>query len=334
MDKKYCRGCGVELQNENISLEGYVNDLDNDICQRCFRMNNYGEYQVVTKSNEEFISILKDVDKTNDLVIHLVDLVNLDKDLSDIKKYMSNKMMLVLNKRDALPKSIKDEKIINYIKGLGLDYIDIVIISANKNYNIDLLISKIMKYKTSKRVYVVGKTNTGKSSLINKLIHDYSDNISDLTISPLPSTTLNLVSIVMNKDLVLIDTPGLIDRGNISNYLRSDQIKKLINKKEIKPKTYQIKKGQCLIIDNIARIDYVEGEKNSFTLYIPNSLKVKKMNAIKQTRLTDLSKSEYELGYREDIVINGLGWVKIVDKAKVYVYVDKNVEIFTRRNFI
>ena len=334
MDKKYCRGCGVELQNENISLEGYVNDLDNDICQRCFRMNNYGEYQVVTKSNEEFITILKSVNETNDLVLHLVDLVNLDKDLADIKKYMTNKMMLVLNKRDALPKSIKDEKIINYIKGLGLDYIDIVIISANKNYNIDLLISKIMKYKTSTKVYVVGKTNTGKSSLINRLIHDYSDNISDLTISPLPSTTLNLVSIVMNKDLVLIDTPGLIDRGNISNYLRPNDIKKLINKKEIKPKTYQIKPGQCLIIDDIVRIDYVEGEKNSFTLYIPNSLKVKRMNANKQKRLKELSEINLELGYREDIVINGLGWVKLVDKAKVNIYIDKNVEVFTRRNFV
>jgi ribosome biogenesis GTPase YqeH len=334
MDKKYCRGCGVELQNENISLEGYVNDLDNDICQRCFRMNNYGEYQVVTKSNEEFITILKSVNETNDLVLHLVDLVNLDKDLADIKKYMTNKMMLVLNKRDALPKSIKDEKIINYIKGLGLDYIDIVIISANKNYNIDLLISKIMKYKTSTKVYVVGKTNTGKSSLINRLIHDYSENISDLTISPLPSTTLNLVSIVMNKDLVLIDTPGLIDRGNISNYLRPNDIKKLINKKEIKPKTYQIKPGQCLIIDDIVRIDYVEGEKNSFTLYIPNSLKVKRMNANKQKRLKELSEVTLELGYREDIVINGLGWVKLVDKAKVNIYIDKNVEVFTRRNFV
>lgn len=334
MDKKFCRGCGVELQNENISLEGYVNDLDNDICQRCFRMNNYGEYQVVTKSNEEFVSILKQVNETDDLVLHLVDLVNLDKNLSDIKKYMTNKMMLVLNKRDALPKSVKDEKIINYIKGLGIDYIDVVIISANKNYNIDLLISKIMKYKTSSKVYVVGKTNTGKSSLINRLIHDYSDNISDLTISPLPSTTLNLVSIVMNKDLVLIDTPGLIDRGNISNYLRPNDIKKLINKKEIKPKTYQIKPGQCLIIDDIVRIDYIEGEKNSFTLYIPNSLKVKRMNANKQVRLKELSETSLELGYREDIVINGLGWVKLVDKAKVNIYIDKNVEVFTRRNFI
>ena len=334
MTKKYCRGCGVELQNENISLEGYVNDLENDICQRCFRMTNYGEYKKVTKSNEEFLEILKNVDKTNDLVLHIVDLLNLDKDLSEIRKVISNKMLLVLNKKDALPKSVKEEKIINYIKSLNLDYVDIVVISANKNYNIDLLINKIMKYKTSKKVYVVGKTNTGKSSLINRLIHDYSENSSDLTISPLPSTTLNMVAINMNKDLILVDTPGLIDRGNISNYLNELDIKKLITKKEIKPKTYQIRKGQCLIIDNIARVDYVEGEKNSFTLYIPNSLKVKKMNANKQTRLTDLAKSEYELGYREDIVINGLGWIKLVDKAKVYVYVDKNVEVYTRRNFI
>jgi len=332
--KKYCRGCGILLQNENITLEGYVNSLDNDICQRCFRMTNYGEYQAVTKSNEEFVSILKEVDKTKDLVLHIVDLVNLDKDLNEIRNIITNKMLLVLNKKDALPKSVKDEKIINYIKSLELDYIDIVVISANKNYNIDLLINKINKYKTSKKVYVVGKTNTGKSSLINRLIHDYSENDSDLTISPLPSTTLNMVSIEMNKNLTLIDTPGLIDRGNISNYLDEKDIKKLINKKEIKPKTYQIKKGQCLIIDNIARIDYLEGERNSFTLYIPNSLKVKRMNANKQDRLKELSKTELSFGYREDIVINGLGWVKIVDKGNAVVYVDKNVEVWTRRNFI
>ena len=296
---KYCSGCGVLLQNDNISLEGYVNDLENDVCQRCFRMKNYGEYQVVTKSNEEFIEILKNVDKTNDLVLHIVDLLNINKDLNSIREVISNKMLLVLNKKDVLPKSIKDEKILDYISNLGLDYVDVVIISANKNYNIDLLIKKIKKYKTSNKVYVVGRTNTGKSSLINRLIHDYSESNSDLTISPLPSTTLNMISIVMDKDLVLIDTPGLIDRGNISNYLETTDLKKLINKKEIKPKTYQIRPGQCLIIDNIARIDYQEGERNSFTLYIPNGLKVKKMNALKQERLKDLAKSTFELGYKE-----------------------------------
>lgn len=332
--KKYCSGCGILLQSENISQEGYVNDLENNICQRCFRMKNYGEYNKVTKSNEEFESILRDVDKTKDLVLHIVDLINLDKDLNGIRNIISNNMLLVLNKKDALPKSVKDEKILDYIKSLELGYIDTVIISANKNYNIDLLVQKIKKYKTSKKVYVVGKTNTGKSSLINRLIHDYSENDSDLTISPLPSTTLNMVSIIMNKDLVLIDTPGLIDRGNVTNYLDQNVLKKLIIKKEIKPKTYQMKKGQCLIIDNICRIDYVDGDRNSFTLYIPNGLKVKRMNGNKQTRLKDLYKNTFELGYCEDIVVNGLGWVKIVAKGKVDVYVDKNVEVFNRRNFI
>ena len=332
--KKYCLGCGVLLQDENITQEGYVTSLENNICQRCFRMKNYGEYQVVAKSNEEYIEILKSVGKTKDLVLHIVDLVNLDKDIHNIREYLPNKMILVLNKRDALPKSVKDEKIIDYIKSLDVDYEDIVIISANKNYNLDLLMKKIKKHKTSNKVYVVGHTNTGKSSLINKLIHDYSESTNELTISPLPSTTLNTVTIVLDKDLVLIDTPGLVDRGNITNYVDSNNLKKLIHKKEMKPKTYQIKKGQCLVIGDICRVDYVDGDRNSFTLYIPNGLKVKKMNANRQTIMKDLSKTTYEMKYREDLVINGLGWIKIVEKGVLEIYIDKNVETFTRRNFI
>ena len=332
--KKYCLGCGVLLQDENITQEGYVTSLENNICQRCFRMKNYGEYQVVAKSNEEYIEILKSVGKTKDLVLHIVDLVNLDKDIHNIREYLPNKMILVLNKRDALPKSVKDEKIIDYIKSLDVDYEDIIIISANKNYNLDLLMKKIKKHKTSNKVYVVGHTNTGKSSLINKLIHDYSESTNELTISPLPSTTLNTVTIVLDKDLVLIDTPGLVDRGNITNYVDSNNLKKLIHKKEMKPKTYQIRKGQCIVIDNHFRIDYVEGERNSFTVYASNSLKIKKYNASKCQALKDLSTKEIEVGYREDVVINGLGFIKVVDKASVLVYVDKNVDVFTRKSLI
>lgn len=333
-NKKYCLGCGVMLQDENILGDGYVTSLENNICQRCFRMKNYGEYQVVTKSNEEYIEILKNVGKTNDLVLHIVDLLNIPKDIHAIREYLPNKMILVLNKRDALPKSVKDEKIIDYIKSLGVNYEDIIIISANKNYNLDLLIKKIKKHKTSNKVYVVGNTNTGKSSLINKLICNYSKNTNELTISPLPSTTLDMVSIVLDKDLLLIDTPGLVDRGNIVNYIDSSSLKKLIHKKEMKPKTFQIKNGQCLVIGDICRIDYIEGDRNSFTLYIPNSLKVKKMNANRQTIMKDLSKITYEMKYREDLVINGLGWIKIVDKGILDIYIDKSVELFTRRNFI
>ena len=333
-EKKYCIGCGVLLQDENMTIEGYTTSLENDICSRCFRMKNYGEYQIVTKSNEEYIDILKSVNKTNDLVLYIVDLLNLDKDLKHIRNYINNKVILVLSKRDVLPKSVKDEKLIDYFKKMDLDYDDIIVASPNKNYNIDELLHMIKKYKTSKNVYVVGHTNVGKSTLINKLMKNYSENDCELTISPLPSTTLNKISIKLCDDLTLIDTPGLIDRGNIVNYVEPNLLKKINPKKEIKPKTYQIKKGQCLVIGDLVRIDYVEGDKNSFTVFMSNDLKVQRYNLSRQDKLKDLYANELDVLYHEDVVVNGLGFIKIVEKAKVVVYIDKNVEVNTRRSLI
>ena len=98
--EKKCLGCGVLLQDQNILQEGYTTSIENDICQRCFRMKNYGEYQVVTKSNEEYISILKGVAETKDLVLYIVDALNFGEDISSIRQYISNNVILVLNKRD------------------------------------------------------------------------------------------------------------------------------------------------------------------------------------------------------------------------------------------
>lgn len=332
--KKYCIGCGVLLQDENMTIDGYTTSLENDICSRCFKMKNYGEYQITTKSNEEYIKILKSVDKTNDLVLYIVDLLNLDRDLKYIRNYISNKVILVLSKRDVLPKSVKDEKIIDYFKNTELDYQDVIVVSPNKNYNIDELLLMIKKYKTSKNVYVVGHTNVGKSTLINTLMKNYSENNSFLTVSPLPSTTLNKISIQLSDDLTLIDTPGLVDRGNIVNYVDPSLLKKINPKKEIKPKTYQLKKGQCLIIGDLVRLDYVEGNKNSFTVYMSNELKVRRFNMARQQKLKDLYPNKIDVMYREDIVVNGLGFIKVVEKANVIVYLDKNVEVYTRNSLI
>lgn len=332
-DKK-CIGCGIKLQDENLLLEGYTTSIENDICSRCFKMKNYGEYQIVTKSNEEYIEILKKVNETKDLVLYIIDLLNIDKDIQDIRKHINNKTILVLNKRDILPKSINDEKLAEYFKETGFECEDIVVISPNKNYNIDLLLSKIKKYKTSKNVYVVGNTNVGKSTLINKLMKNYSVNDSQLTISPLPSTTLNQISIQLSEDLTLIDTPGLVDRGNIVNYTDTKLLKKINPKKEIKPKTYQTKPGQCIIIEDLLRLDYIDGPKNSFTVFISNDLKIKRMNMNKHDDLKDLCKKTIEVGYYEDLVISGLGFIRITDKATIDVYVEKEVDVYTRKSII
>lgn len=333
-EDKYCIGCGVKLQDSNMLFEGYTADLSNNLCSRCFKLKNYGEYQLTTKSNSEYIYILKSINETKDLVLYIVDLFNIEKDIKMIREYISNRLILVVTKRDVLPKSVNDEKIKEYFSKFNLDYQDIIIISSKKNYNIDELLLFIKKYKSSKNVYVVGHTNVGKSTLIKKLMKNYSEFDCDLTVSVLPSTTLNKISIKLSDDLNLIDTPGLIDRGNIINYVDFSIMKKIIPRKEIKPKTYQIKAGQSLLINELIRIDYIEGSKNSFTFFVSNDLKIKKFNSNKNETLKNIIKRNLEVGYHQDIVINGMGFVKITDKALVDVYIDKNVEIFVRDSLI
>ncbi len=333
--EKKCLGCGVVLQDENILQEGYTTSLENDICQRCFRMKNYGEYQMIAKSNEEYMSILKSVGETKDLVLYITDLLNIDKDIAEVRKALPNKMILVLNKKDALPKSVKEEKLIQYFKDMDLNFEEIIVVSVNKNYNIDYLLKRIKFYQTSKTVYAVGHTNAGKSSLINKLIKNYSDKTQELTMSPLPSTTLNTITIEINDYLTLIDTPGLVDQGSILNIVDSKMVKKISPVKEIKPKTYQVRKNQSIIIEDFLRVDYVDGVKNSFTLYVSNALKVKRLlNSNNRDDLKHLNKTTYHVKYGEDLVVSGLGFIKMVDKCEIDVYIDQNVDTFLRKNLI
>lgn len=332
-EEKRCSGCGITLQDENVLQEGYTTSLENDICQRCFRMKNYGEYQVVTKSNEEYLEILKGVGKTKDLVLYVTDLLNLEEDILKIREYIKNKIILVLNKKDILPKSVKEEKLLKYFEENNVYFEEIIVVSVEKNLNIDYLLKRIKFFQTTKNVYVVGHTNAGKSTLINKLIKNYSDNTQELTMSPLPSTTLNTIRIEINDYLTLIDTPGLVDMGSIINYVDSKMLKKLSPKHEIKPRTYQLKKGQSLIIEDIFRLDYVEGERNSFTLFISNDLKVKRINPNRDT-LKNLNKVDYTVKYDSDLVISGLGFIKIVNKGKINIYLDKTINTFMRKSLI
>lgn len=330
---KICLGCGVKLQDENILNLGFTANLENDLCMRCYRLKNYGEYESVANSLVHYESILTFVSRTKDLVLYVVDLLNLNEDLLYIRKFIKNDIILVLNKRDLLPLSVKDEKILDYLKKKELGFVDTIIISSEKNYNMDKLYQKIKRHRKSKNVYVVGFTNAGKSSMISRIIKNYGDGENNLTISPLPSTTLNKIDIRINENLNIVDTPGIIDNTNIINFVDKKMYKKLNPKKEIKPKTFQLTKNQSLLIGNLVRLDYLEGDINSFTFYIPNDIKVKRINR-KRNDLKELNQREYEIGYSEDLVINGLGFIKIVSCCKVNIYINKDVKTFIRKKMI
>ena len=105
---KKCIGCGAILQNLDKEKEGYITKNDSLYCERCFRIKNYGDYKNVVKDNQVFIDILKGIDKT-DLVVLVMDLFNLPEHLDLIKDNITNEILIVLTKRDVLPKIIYEE---------------------------------------------------------------------------------------------------------------------------------------------------------------------------------------------------------------------------------
>ena len=321
---KKCNGCGTFLQSTEPILEGYTTNINNDLCERCFRIRNYNEYKIVDKNNLEFINILKNI--KNELVVLIVDLFNIPQDLSEITKYIDGDILLVLTKKDIFSYKINDEKFLSY--NYGINYIDSLIVSSNKNYNFDLLYEKINKYKKSNNVYIVGYTNSGKSTLINKFVHNYSDNHINITTSNLPSTTLNSLEIKVNDDLTLIDTPGILDEGNIINYLDEKTIKKIMPKNEIKPITYQVHSKQTIVVEDILNI---ESTDNNLTLYFSNNLKIDR-------KYSDCKKLEYEKIIRvkknQDIVISGLGFIHVTNDEVIKINCKYNCLIYTRNSLI
>ena len=322
-----CLGCGAELQNNNINKIGYTTNIDKEYCLRCFRIKNYNDYRLVDKTNDDFIPILEEINKTDSLVILVVDLFNIGR-IDNISKYLNNKILLVLTKKDILPISY-DKKVEEYFNDYKLNVIDKVVISSKNNYNYDLLYSKIKKYKT-KEIYVVGFTNAGKSSMINKLLYNYTDKNVNITTSYLPSTTLDTIEIELDE-YKLIDTPGILDEGNIINYVDKNTLKKIIPKNEIKPKIFQIKKEQSIIVDDILRIDI--NPDNDIVFYMSNNLKYLRIYK-DNDKLINLEKHIIDVDNNTDVVISGLGFIKIKKKSTIIIYTLKNVLVYTRKSLI
>ena len=313
MSKK-CLGCG------NLLDDNY----DKDLCERCFRLKYYGEYQVTNKSNIDYFKILDSISE-NDLVLYITSIFNIN--LEYLKKFKN--VIIVITKKDILPKSIKDLKIINYIKEHYGEY-DVEVISSFKNYNLDNLMNKIKKYNKNK-VYLVGNTNSGKSTLLNKIINNYSDNNPSITTSIYPSTTLDVINVNIDN-IMFIDTPGIIDERSIINYIDNNTLKVITPKKEIKPRTYQIKGKGSLIIENMIRLDY-EVEIGSMTIYISNAVNIVRVG-FNNNKLHELEKREFNLEKRKDIVITDLCFIKFVGLVKVQIYANSNIKIYERDNLI
>lgn len=315
---KKCIGCGAELTLEKGKL-GYTKDIESDLCMRCFNIKNYNKYEKVDHL-EEINTIIKEVKASNDIVIFVVDVFNLSNKIKEIVDYLNNNVILCITKYDLV--DIDESKILNY---LNINTLGTIVISSKNNYNLDNLMELIEENKKSNNVYLVGYTNAGKSTLINKIIKNYSNNNYELTTSVLPSTTLNFVKVNVNDNLTLIDTPGIIV-SNIIDYLDEEEIKKVIPKKKIKPQIYQIKTEQTIMVDNFLGIKIKS--YNTVVFYGADGLKYTRYyNDIE----TSLKIKKIKVSDNSELIVNGFGIIKIKKQTEVQLYLQGNIDIEIRK---
>lgn len=319
-----CIGCGSILQDTIENKDGYVLDINDKLCQRCFRIRYYNEYKNTIRDNNDYLKILDSINN-DDLVVYVTSLLDIRLDYIDSFK----NVIVVLTKRDILPKSVKDDKLIKYIKS-RYNPLEVIVVSSIKNYNIDYLFDILRQYK-KKNIYVVGTTNGGKSTLINKLIKNYSDNDVFITSSMYPSTTLDKIEINI-LGLNIIDTPGLINKGSIVNYIDNDLLKKITIKKEIKPKTYQLTGKGSVLIEDLIRLDY-DTKGTSMTIYVNNLVNIRFLGK-DNNKLLEGKCNKFSLDNNKDIVISDLCFIKFTKKVNLNIYSNYDVLIYERDNLI
>lgn len=365
MNGSRCPGCGAKLQSEDPSLPGYVPEEalgkeERVICRRCFRIRHYNDFSAVEVDDGAFLQMLGRIAGTDSLVVHIVDIFDFEGSIiGGLKRFIGgNPVLMVVNKMDLLPKSVNPNRIVNWVrkqaKEHGLKVVDAVLCSAKKNIGFDRVLEAIARTRGNRDVYVVGATNTGKSTLINRLIRDFSDLDEELTTSRYPGTTLDLVKIPLDDGRYIIDTPGVVYPYRYTELVSKRNVQALLPEKPIHPVVYQLKPEQTLFFAGFARFDFAAGEAQSFTCYVSNAIRIHRTKlanadalyaAQAGNLLSPPSREEAEAlpewtvhrftvrpGERKDIAISGLGWIKVngLTGAQLAVHLPRGVRVVMR----
>ena len=363
-----CIGCGTVIQTTDKEGMGYTPNSalekgleSGDVyCQRCFRLRHYNDIQDVAMTDKEFLALLNSIGQTDALIVNVVDIFDFNGSLiPGLHRFVGdNPVLLVGNKVDILPKSLKKPKMIQWMREraheVGLRPIDVTLTSAKSKSDIEDLLELIEEYRDGRDVYVVGVTNVGKSTLINAIIN-HSAGIKDLiTTSQFPGTTLDKIEIPLDDGQFLIDTPGIIHRHQMAHYLGKKDLMLVSPKKEIKPKVYQLNEGQTLFLGGLARFDFIKGAKQGFITYVSNDLNIHRTKLETATEFynkhaggllqppreneieefPELVRFEFSVKEKTDLVFAGLGWVTIPEAGIVAGWAPKGVDVIQRKSLI
>ncbi|WP_199726064.1 ribosome biogenesis GTPase YqeH [Leptotrichia sp. OH3620_COT-345] len=343
---KKCKGCGIELQSENKGKKGYVPEekfiTEEDLlCQRCFKIKNYGQNIENDLTKEDYSKEVTESVKKSDIILPIFDIIDFEGSFTEeILDYLKDyRSLILINKIDLLPDFLHPTEIADWVKGrlIEEDIVpdDIAFLSAKSKYGINGIIKKINNIFAGEKVnaVVLGASNVGKSSVINLLLGK-----NRITTSKYSGTTLKSISNKIPKtNIKIIDTPGLIPEGRISDLVSVETGLKLVSSGEISRKTFKLEENRIFMFDAFCRFKILENESKDEENYKPifsaYSSKSVKFHITKEDRVEELlngkffevmkkdEKEKYlknkfvtykvKLNQNEDLAIAGLGWINV-----------------------
>ncbi len=359
-----CIGCGGKLQNEDSKKPFYtpkkITEDETIYCQRCYRMRHYGEITPSYINKDEYLSLLQSIPE-DVLVVKVIDLFDIEGSIMPevMKMVKPSKLIVVANKFDLLPKSVKKSKLKQRLNAIlhtyELRFDQLLLISAEKNQGIDELIDALSKAHEGKDIYVIGAANVGKSTLINHMINAvFKEKRDPITTFFAPGTTQNFIAIPF-ENVTLYDTPGLLKKNHMFSLLDDVKLKTIQPKNEIKPRVYQLEVNQTIFVGSLLRMDFLKGLPSDFVFYFSSGLNLHRTKMInadtfyekhKEDLLKpnlklsngklDLSAHQFPLkrDQKTDIVIPGLGFFSMQGMGVIRLYTFKGIVPYQRESLI
>ncbi len=303
---KKCEGCGLNLQSSNEKKEAYVPNEDFNLCMKCFRSKNYGEF---SNNLTDFYDVGEIKEIKNDNVIMIIDVLNPYETLiHNINDYVKRENLIVLiNKVDVLPKSIKNESILSWIDEIAesknIDFKYASLVSSLKKINIDTISNFILE--SDRETSIVGYSNVGKSSIIKSLFNSVGLNINNLITNSI-GTTKEIIELTY-KNKKIKDYPGIILKGSYQNILSREELKETSPLKEILIKNYQLSNHQTISIGDYAFFHILSSENvNGYQFMFSNLVKLHR-GKYKNKEHMESYEINHKKGNRYDLIISGLG---------------------------
>jgi ribosome biogenesis GTPase A len=248
------------------------------VCQRCFALRNYGKLMPVQVPIEADVvnELLLPLRSQQVFVIQLIDLFDVGGTLiDDFHQYLgpSSRVFLVANKLDLMPAGIQPMRVTNWLKRyikkrhpyLYKKVIGVALVSARSGAGVSEALRRIDIANSEKRdIFVVGCTNVGKSTFVNRVLRSdaNSSRIADITVSRVHGTTLaNIYAPYPRQAGVhLVDTPGLVSQKTIVANAGVEPSKR------VRTVTVRLRRGKSVFFGGLTRIDYTEGEVDAVYL--------------------------------------------------------------------